>query len=62
MEPVKVAEVIYIEKGKALVIKGFKFCFRKLFADKMERWCCTNRKCKWYIKCNDSPEIFGGGM
>jgi len=26
----------------------------------MERWCCTNKICKCYIKCNESPEIFGG--
>jgi len=23
--------------------------------------CCTNTKCKCYIKCNESPEIFVGG-
>ena len=38
-----------------------KFRFQKLFADKMERWCCTDTKCKCYIKCNDRPNIFGGG-
>ena len=27
----------------------------------MKRWCCTDRKCKWYVKCNESPGIFGGG-
>jgi hypothetical protein len=32
------------------------FRVQKFFADKMERWCCTNKKCK----CNESPEIFGG--
>ena len=26
----------------------------------MERWCCTIKKCKCYIKCNESPEIVGG--
>ena len=25
----------------------------------MERWCCTIKKCKCYIKCNESREIFG---
>jgi len=61
MEPVKVAKVIHIEKGKAVDIKVFKFRFQKLFAEKMERWCCTNKKCKCYIKCNESREIFRGG-
>jgi len=36
----------------------------------VERWCCTEsrtmglywQKCKYYVKCNESPEIFGGGM
>jgi len=63
MEPVKVANVIHSEKGKELlVIKGFKFRFQKMLADKMERWCCTDRKCKCYIKCNESREIFGGNV
>ena len=38
-----------------------KFRFQKMFADKMERWCCTDTKCKCYIRCNEGPEIFGGG-
>jgi hypothetical protein len=25
----------------------------------MERWCCTNKKYKCYIKCFESREIFG---
>jgi hypothetical protein len=63
MEPVKVAKVIHSEKGKdLLVIKGFKFCFQTFLADSMERWCCTNRKCKYYIKCNESREIFRGNV
>jgi len=35
--------------------------FPKSFADKMERWFCSNKKCKCCIKCNESPEIIGGG-
>ena len=38
-----------------------KFRFQKRFADKMERWCCTNTKCICYIKCNDRPKLFVGG-
>ena len=60
-EPVEVAKVIRSEKRKdLLVIEGFKFCFQKILADKMERWCCTIQKFKCYIKCNESREIFGG--
>jgi len=36
--------------------------FPKMFADKMEICCCTNKKCKYYIKCNESPDIFGGNV
>ena len=62
MEPVKVAKVIRSEKGKdLLVIEGFKFRFQKNLADNMERWCCTIKKYKCHIKCNESREIFEGG-
>jgi dephospho-CoA kinase len=55
----KVAKVISGEKGKnLLVIKGFKFRFQKILADSNERWYCT-KKCKCYIKCKESREIFG---
>jgi hypothetical protein len=63
METVKADTVTRSEKGKdLLVIKGFKFRFQKILADKMERWCCTTKKCKCYIKCNESREIFGGDV
>jgi len=46
-----------------LVIQGFhKFRFQNVFAEKMERCCYTNKKYKFYIKCNDIPEIFGGNV
>ena len=62
MEPVKVAKVIRSEKEKdLLLIKGFKSRFQEILADNMERWYCTINKCKCYIKCNESREIFGGG-
>jgi len=62
MEPMKVTEVIPTGKRKDLLfIKGFKFRFKKKnLADNMERWCCTIKKCKCYIKCNESREIFRG--
>jgi len=63
MEPVKVAKAICSEKGKdLLVIKSLKFRFQKMLADNMERWCCADKKCKCYVKCNESREIFGGNV
>jgi FLYWCH zinc finger domain. len=63
MEPVKVGKVIRSENGKdRLVIKGFRFRFQKILADNMKRWCCTNKKCKCYIKCYESRKIFGGNV
>jgi hypothetical protein len=60
MEPVKTDHVIHSEKAKDLiVIKGFKFRFQRVFAEDMARWCCTNKKCKCCIKCNEIREIFG---
>jgi hypothetical protein len=45
MEPVKLDEVICREKLKdLLVIKGFKFLFKKMFAEITEGWCCNNKK------------------
>jgi hypothetical protein len=63
MEPMKFEEVISSEKAKdLLVIKPFKFRSQIILAENMERWCCTNKKYKCYIKCNDSREIFGGNV
>jgi hypothetical protein len=36
MEPVRVDQAIRSEKGKHLVIKGFKFRFQKVAAESME--------------------------
>jgi hypothetical protein len=59
MKPVKVDKVIRSDKGNhLLVIKGFKFRFQKILAENMERWCCTNNKCKCYILCDARREIF----
>ena len=63
MESVKVAKVIRSEKGKdLLVIKDFKFRFQKILPGSMERWCCTFKKCKCYVKFNENGEIFGGNV
>jgi hypothetical protein len=67
MQPVEVAKVIYgVKKGKiSLLLRASNSISKKILADNMERCCCTDKKCKWYIKCNESPEIFffwGGRM
>ena len=63
MEAVKVAKALRSEKGKDFfVIKGYNFRLHKTLADNLERWCCTNNKCKCYIKCNASREIFAGNV
>ena len=63
MEPVKVAKMIRSEKGKdLLVIKSFRFRFQKNLAGNMEWRCCTIKKCKCYIKCNESCENFRGNV
>jgi hypothetical protein len=64
LEPVRVDQAIRSEKGKDLIaIKVFKFRFqKKVTAESMERWCCTNEKCKCCVKCNASREIFGGDV
>jgi len=60
LEPVKVAKVIHIEKGKIFLSLRASGS-RKILADKMERWRCTIKKCKCYIKYNE-VERFSGGM
>jgi hypothetical protein len=63
MEPVRVDQAIRSENGKdLLVINGFKFRFQEVAAESMKRWCCTNERCKCYIKCNASREIFVGDV
>jgi hypothetical protein len=63
MEPVRVDQTTRSENGKDLIAtKGFKFRFQKIMADSMERWCCTNEKCKCYVKGNASLHIFGGDV
>jgi hypothetical protein len=63
MEQVKIDKVIRIEKAKdLLVMNGLKFRFQKILAENMERWCCTDKKSKFYINCNESRGIFGGNV
>ncbi|XP_025408845.1 uncharacterized protein LOC112682456 [Sipha flava] len=44
---------MFSEKGtKLLIIDNYKFGFQKNLADNIQRWICTKRKCKAYIKLN----------
>ena len=46
--------------GRSPCHSGFPQVPFKKNADETERWCCTNKKCECYIKCNESPEILAG--
>jgi hypothetical protein len=44
-------EFMFSEKGtKLLIIDNYKFGFQKNLADNIQRWICTKRKCKAYVK------------
>ncbi|KAF0747205.1 Uncharacterized protein FWK35_00020124, partial [Aphis craccivora] len=44
---------MFSEKGtKLLIIDNYKFGFQKNLADNIQRWICTKRKCKAYVKLN----------
>ncbi|CAH1726162.1 unnamed protein product [Aphis gossypii] len=46
-------EFMFSEKGtKLLIIDNYKFGFQKNLADNIQRWICTKRKCKAYVKLN----------
>jgi hypothetical protein len=63
LEPVKVDKVISSEKGKiSLSLRATSSVSKKNIADSIEGWCCTDKKRKCYIKCNESREIFGGNV
>ncbi|KAF0740556.1 Uncharacterized protein FWK35_00022240, partial [Aphis craccivora] len=43
------------EKNKEiLIIDKFKYHFHKMLANDVERWSCTNKKCKCYFKRSGS--------
>jgi hypothetical protein len=65
MESLKVDKVVRSEKGNDLhAISGFKFSFQNILGENMERWCCSNNKCKcyMYIKRDERREVFGGNV
>ena len=42
---------MFSEKGKNLVLRDdFKFRFHKPLADDVQRWACTDKKCKAFMK------------
>jgi len=46
---------ILSEKNKEIrIINKFKYCFHKMLANDVERWSCTNKKCKCYFKRSGS--------
>jgi len=51
-------EVMFSKKNKKLfIINGFKYGFQKQLSGNMERWTCTKRKCKSFIKINTLNNI-----
>ena len=63
MAPVKVDTVTRSEKGAdLLVVKCSSSVSKKILAENTDRWCCTNNKCKHYIQCDETREIFGGNV
>jgi hypothetical protein len=49
---------MFSEKNKKLfVINGFNYGFQKQLSGNMERWICTKRKCKSFLKINSLNNI-----
>jgi len=46
------------EKGKCVkIIKGFKFSFQKKLAFDKQRWNCTTKICKAFLKVDKNDEV-----
>lgn len=51
-------EVLDSEKGKTvIVINNYKFRFHKKLANNKERWACTKKTCKAFIKIDEAQNI-----
>lgn len=51
-------ECIISEKGKSLiVISGYKFRFHKNLAKNVQRWACSKKSCKCFIKVDEFQNI-----
>lgn len=46
----EVREILSEKERPMLVIFDFKFRLHKKLANDVEKWCCTNKKCKSYVK------------
>ena len=52
-------ETLLSEKGKVLlVVEGFKFSAQKILNNSVQRWACTKKTCRAYIKTNAEKEVF----
>ena len=50
-------ETLLSEKGKVLlVVEGFKFSAQKFLNNNVQRWACTKKTCRAYIKTNAERE------
>ena len=51
-------ERLLSEKGKVLlVVEGFKFSAQKCLKNNVQRWACTKKTCRAYIKTKAEQEI-----
>ncbi|XP_026807696.1 uncharacterized protein LOC113550194 [Rhopalosiphum maidis] len=49
---------IISEKQKHLkIIDNYKFCFHKCLANNIQRWKCTMKTCKAYLKINENDYV-----
>ena len=48
---ISIWKFVFSEKGKKLlVLNAFKYCFQKELAKEVQRWTCTDKKCKAFVK------------
>jgi len=49
---------IISKKQKHLeIIDSYKFCFHKCLANNVQRWKCTVKTCKVYLKINENDHV-----
>jgi len=46
----EIHEMLSEKNKQMLIIFKYKFRFHKLLANEIEKWCCTNKSCKSFIK------------
>jgi hypothetical protein len=46
----EIYEMLSEKNKQILVIFKYKFRFHKLLANKIEKWCCTNKSCRSFVK------------